>query len=80
MGVSSCSTGSTEPLDSDGLMAHNNQVQEKLYTNGFSTNYMGSILTGTPLNCINPLHSAFSTLGIILGSVLVVDLLTPQNL
>ena len=38
MGVSSCSTGSTEPLDSDGLVAHNDQVQEKRYTHGFSTN------------------------------------------
>ena len=37
MGVSSCSTGSTEPLDSDGLVAHNDQVQQKRYTNGFST-------------------------------------------
>ena len=35
MGVSSCSTGSTEPLDSDGLVAHNDQVQEEMYTPGF---------------------------------------------
>ena len=35
MGVSSCSTGSTEPLDSDGLVAHNDQVQGNIYTAGF---------------------------------------------
>ena len=35
MGVSSCSTGSAEPLDSDGLVAHNDQVQEEMYTTGF---------------------------------------------